>query len=80
MNRKEFMEMHDNCVTALATYFVEAEKSTRMLGECTAKPLSFKRRFKLMSQGLAEKEAHMTYLGTKSLLYKAALLGYGYSN
>ena len=80
MNREEFIEIHDSCVAALAAYFVEAEKSTRMLGECTVKPLTFKKRFKLMSQGLAEKEAHLTYLGAKSVLYKAARLGYGNTN
>ena len=80
MNRAEFMEMHASCVTALKTYFVEAEKTTQMLAECTAEPRTFKERFKLMSQGIAENDAHLTYLGTKSLLYRAARLGYGFSN
>jgi hypothetical protein len=80
MSRAEFMEMHENCVTALGAYFIEAEKSTQMLAECSADPLTFKERFHLMSQGIAENDAHLTYLGTKSLLYKAALLGYGFSN
>ena len=80
MNRTEFIEMHENCVTALGTYFVEAEKMTAMLAECTAEPMTFTERFKLMSQGIAENDAHLTYLGTKSLLYTAARLGYGFSN
>jgi len=80
MNRAEFMEMHASCVTALGTYFVEAEKTTQMLAECTAVPLTFRERFKLMSQGIAESDAHLTYLGTKSLLLSAARLGYGFSN
>jgi hypothetical protein len=80
MNRTEFMEMHANCVDALGTYFVEAQKSAEMLAECGVDPLSFSKRFKLMSQGIVENDAHVSYLGQKSLLYKAALLGYGFSN
>jgi hypothetical protein len=37
-------------------------------------------RLNLVSQGIVENDAHMTYLGTKRLLYAAALLGYGLSN
>jgi hypothetical protein len=74
------MEMHASCVTALGTYIVEAEKTTQMLVECTVEPLTFTERFKLLSQGIAENAAHLTYLGTKSLLYRAARLGYGFSN
>jgi len=76
MNRTEFMEMHTICVSALGTYFAEAERTTQMLAECTAEPLSFSERFKLMSQGIVENDAHLTYLGTKSLLFNAARLGY----
>jgi hypothetical protein len=76
MNRTEFMEMHASCVTALGTYFAEAERTTQMLAECTAKPLSFSERFKLMSQGIVENDTHLTYLGTKSVLFNAARLGY----
>jgi hypothetical protein len=46
MSRTEFMEMHASCVTALGTYFAEAERTTQMLAECTAEPLSFSERFK----------------------------------
>ena len=80
MNRTEFMEMHANCVAALGTYFVEAERTATMLAECSAEPLTFTERFKLMSQGIVENDAHLTYLGTKSLLFRAARLGYGFSN
>jgi hypothetical protein len=80
MNHTEFMEMHANCVAALGTYFVEAERTATMLAECSAGPLTFTERFKLMSQGIIENDAHLTYLGTKSLLYRAARLGYGFSN
>jgi len=76
MNRTEFMEMHASCVTALGTYFAEAERTTQMLAECSAEPLAFSERFKLMSQGIVENDAHLTYLGTKSLLFNAARLGY----
>jgi len=80
MERTEFMELHASCVTALATYFVEAEKTTQMLAECTAEPLTLAERFTLMSQGIAEHDAHLIYLGIKSVLYNAARLGYGSSN
>jgi hypothetical protein len=80
MNRAEFMELHASCVTALGTYVVEAEKTTQMLAECTAEPLPFTDRFRLMSQGMIEDDAHVAYSGIKSLLYRAARLGYGLSN
>ena len=80
MDRTEFMGIHASCVAALGAYFVEAQKSAEMLAECGVEPLSFAERFKLMSQGIVENDAHVTYLGHKSLLYKAALLGYGSSN
>jgi hypothetical protein len=80
MNRTEFIEMHANGVAALGEYFVEAQRTAAMLAECTEEPLSFKARFKLMSQGIVERDAHLTYLGIKSRLYAAARLGYGFSN
>jgi len=80
MNRTEFMEMHANGVTALGEYFVEAKRTAAMLAECTQEPLSFKERFKLMSQGIIEHDAQLTYLGIKGRLYEAARLGYGFSN
>jgi hypothetical protein len=80
MNRTEFKVLHASCVTALETYVVEAGKTTQLLAECTAEPLPFTERFKLMSQGIIEDDAHLVYLGVKSLLYRAARLGYGFSN
>ena len=80
MNRAEFLKMHANCVTAMRTYFVEVQKTSIMLAECTAQPLSFRERFTLLSQGIVENDAHLAYLGTRSLLLRAAKLGYGSSN
>jgi hypothetical protein len=77
MNRSEFMEMHENCVTAMRAYFAQAEKMSAMLAECSAEPMTFRERFRLMSQGIVENDAHLTYLGSKSLLFNAARLGYG---
>jgi hypothetical protein len=80
INRQEFLEMHANCVTAMRTYLVEVEKTSTMLVECTAEPLTFRERFTLLSQGIVENDAHLAYLGTRSVLLKAAQLGYGSSN
>jgi hypothetical protein len=80
MNRAEFLEMHADCVTAMRTYFVEVEKTSTMLAECTAEPLTFRERLTLMSQGIIENDAHLAYMGTRSLLLRAARLGYGSSN
>ena len=80
MNRSEYMELHGNCVTAMQAYFVEAEKTSAMLAKCTAEPMTFRERFKLMSQGIVENDAHLTYLAAKSLLFNSARLGYGSSN
>jgi hypothetical protein len=80
MNRAKFMELHASCIAALGTYVVEAGKTTQMLAECTEEPLPFTDRFRLMSQGIVEDDAHVAYLGIKSLLYRAARLGYGSSN
>jgi hypothetical protein len=80
MNRSEFMELHANSAQALQTYFAEAEKTSTMLAGCTAEPLTFLERFKLMSQGISESDAHLTYLGARSLLFEAARLGYGCAN
>jgi hypothetical protein len=80
MNYNEYLELHANCVAAMRAYFVEAEKSSLMLSKCTAEPLSFTERLSLLSQEIAENDAHTNYLGTKRLLHGAALLGYGFSN
>lgn len=80
MNHAQFMEMHANCVTAMHIYFLQVEKTSTMLAECTAEPLTFRERFRLMSQGIVENDAHLAYLGTRSLLFTAARLGYTSSN
>lgn len=80
MNRAEFLKMHANCVTAMRSYFVEVEKTSTMLAECTTEPPTFRQRFSLLSQGIVEHDAHLAYLGTRSLLLRAAQLGYGSLN
>jgi len=42
VNHTEFMDLHADCVALMRSYFVEAEKFTAMLADCTAKPLSLK--------------------------------------
>ncbi len=79
MTHIDFLELHTSCTTAMRAYVVEMEKTTTMLAECTPAPLGFKTRFDLMSQGIVENDAHLTYLGAKSLLSDAARLGYGFS-
>jgi hypothetical protein len=80
MNRSEFMKLHANSTRALQAYFVEAEKTSNMLAGCTTEPLTFIERFRLMTQGIVEKDAHLSYLGARNLLFEAARLGYGWSN
>jgi len=76
VNHTEFLDLHAACVTSMRSYVVEVEKSSAMLAECTAKPLPLKKRVRLMSQGIIEHAAHLTYLSAKSLLLNAARLGY----
>ena len=80
MNHTEFMNLHATFVTSKQTYVVEIEKSSKMLAECTVRPLTLKKRLKLTAQGIIEHTAHLTYLGAKSLLLEAARLGYGFFN
>jgi hypothetical protein len=80
MNRTEFVQLHATCVTAFGAYIIEAEKTTQMLRECTAEPLTVTQRLKVMSQGIVENDTHLVYLGVRSILYKAARLGYGSSH
>ena len=77
MNCTEFMELHGAYVALMRSYFVEVEKSSTMLAECTAEPLPLEKRLALTSQGIVEQEAHLRYLEAKSLLLNAARLGYG---
>jgi hypothetical protein len=79
-NHTEFMDLHASSVKLMRSYFVEVEKSSAMLGECTAKPLPLRKRLMLTSQGVIEHTAHLTYLTAKSVLLNAARLGYGFPN
>jgi hypothetical protein len=79
VNHKEFLDLHAACVMSMRSYFVEVEKSSAMLAECTARPMPLKKRVKLTAQGIIEHTAHLTYLSTKSLLLSAARLGYALS-
>ena len=80
MTRKEFENLHASGIVALRAYFSEAEKTSGMLAACTSEPMTFKERFRLMSQGIIERDAHLAYLGIRSLLLRAARFGYGSSN
>jgi hypothetical protein len=73
----EFIELHAECITATATYFREAQKTSMMLRRSTREPLTFDERFALLSQEIVERDAFLTYLNAKRLLHSAALLGYG---
>jgi hypothetical protein len=76
----EFRELHEASEALMQSYFDEVKKSSAMLAECTAEPLPLEKRLTLLSQGIIEHEAHLTYLGAKSVLLNAARLGYGFSN
>ena len=78
MNHTEFVDLHAASVKLMRSYFVEVEKSSAMLAECTAEPLHLKQRLALTSQGIIEHEAHLRYLDAKGLLLNAARLGYGF--
>ncbi|MGH9572251.1 MAG: hypothetical protein ACRD40_01800 [Candidatus Acidiferrales bacterium] len=80
MDHNEFLELHAGCVAAMRAYVVEAEKSCTLLGKCTGQPLTFEERMALLCQAITENDAHMSYLGAKSFLHGAALLGYGSLN
>jgi hypothetical protein len=74
------MDLHASSEKLMQSYFVEVEKSSAMLAECTEKPLSMKKRLTLTSQCVIEHAAHLTYLSARSLLVSAARLGYSFSN
>jgi hypothetical protein len=80
MNHDDFMEMHADCVIAMRSYFVQVEKTSIMLAECAAEPLTFRKRFRLMSQGIVENDAHLAYLGARRLLLSAAQSGFSSLN
>jgi hypothetical protein len=80
VNHTEFMDLHATFVTSMQSYVVEIEKSSKMLAECTARPLTLKKRLKLTAQGIIEHTAHLAYLSAKSPLLSAARFGYGFAN
>jgi len=69
MSREEFLEMHADCVTAMRSYFVQVEKTSAMLAECTAEPLTFKERFTLTSQGIVENDARLVRIPAKEIAH-----------
>jgi hypothetical protein len=79
VDQTEFNELHASCVAAFKVYVAEAEKTSTMLANCTAKPLPLTQRFRVMFQERAENTARLIYLGTKRLLHNAARLGYAFS-
>jgi len=80
MNNAAFISLHANCINAMRASFVEAERTTAMLAQCTAEPLPLTDRLSLLSQEIIENESHMKYVAAKSLLHEAARLGYGFSH
>ena len=79
VNQTDFNELHTGCVTALAVYVAEAEKTSGMLAKCTPEPLPLVERVKVTVQETAESSAHLLYLAAKLLLHDAARLGYAFS-
>jgi hypothetical protein len=71
----EFIDLHTASVTLMRAYFVEVEKSCAMLAECAETPLPPERHLTLLSQGIIEHEAHLTYVDARNILLgmKAAL-------
>jgi hypothetical protein len=67
--------MHAASEKLMRSYFVEVEKSSTMIADCTEKPLSLQSRLLLTSQGVIEHEAHVTYMDSKSLLLDAVRVG-----
>ena len=80
INSGEFIRLHADCIAAMRAYFVEAERPSAMLAQCTAEPLSFMERFSLLWQKIIENEARARYASAKRLLLEAALLGYRFSS
>jgi hypothetical protein len=80
MTHAEFMELHQECVTAMRAYFLQAETTSEMPSECTPEPLPFDVRLRLLAQEINESDAHKNYVGAKVHLHAAALQGYGIEN
>jgi len=79
MDDLEFRQLHGASEKLMESYFSEVRKSSDLLAECTAEPLPLEKRLKLLSQGIIEHEAHVTYVSAKSVLLDAAQFGYGVS-
>jgi hypothetical protein len=75
MNHTEFVDLHADSEELMRSYFVEVEKSSAMIADCTEKPLSLQNRLMLTSQGVIENQAHARYMDTKSLLLDAVRVG-----
>jgi len=60
----------------MQSYFAAAEKTSAMLNNCTSTPLPFLKRFAILRQEIAEKDARHLYAAAKTLLHDAARLGY----
>jgi hypothetical protein len=65
INSGEFIGLHANCIAAIRAYIVEAERTSAMLAQCTAEPLSFTERFSLLWQEIIENEARALYVAAK---------------
>jgi hypothetical protein len=77
MSCAEFLEMHANLTAAMRAYVIEVEKTVAILAGCTEEPLTFSTRITLRNQLIIEQEAHLTYLGIRSGLFRVARSGYG---
>lgn len=77
MDHQGFTKLHAECDSARHDYFAETEITSTMLAKCTPEPLGFQERLALAAQGIAENQAHLTYLGIRDVLLDAARLGYG---
>ena len=80
MDHQGFTKLHAECDAARHDYFAETEITSTMLAKCAPEPLSFKERLALAAQGIAEKHAHLMYLGMRDILLEAARVGYGSSS
>lgn len=80
MDQSEFKKLHATCVAALKTFITSAELTTKMLGQCSPKPMPTADRLSLMLQELAEADCHDAYRTVKRALHDAARKGYDSSN
>ena len=76
MDKKQFSELHSSSVKLMQSYFAAAEKTSGMLNNCAPTPLPFSKRFAILRQEIAEKDARHLYAAAKQLLHDAARLGY----